>query len=487
MAAAAPRADARTDRFPPQIPFIIGNEACERFSFYGMRAVLTIFLADYLLRETVGPGEDRAAIAKSHFHLFMFGVYWFPLVGGWLADRVFGKFKVIFWLSLVYCLGHACLAFFEDVPTGFYLGLLLIAVGSGGIKPCVAAMVGDQFTEANKHLINKVFSVFYWSINLGSFFAALFIPAVLAKWGPAVAFGIPGVLMLLATIIFWAGRRHYVVVPPTRHDPHSFLRVVGSALRGRGKKAPGSHWLDAARAEHPELAVEGSKAVLRLVLLFIPVMFFWMIFDQKASTLVLQAKVMDPHVGPFTFQPSQIQIINPALVMLLIPLLTLGVYPLVKRTGWELTPLRRMPLGMVLCAASYAIAGLFQIRMDAGQVLNIAWMVLPYAVLTVAEILVSTTGLEFAYTQAPREMKSVVQSLWLMATALANIFVAFIARIDAFKGPSQFFFYGTLALLAGLMLWLVARKFKVRDYYQGGGTPVPTDGREAAGTQARPA
>jgi POT family proton-dependent oligopeptide transporter len=476
----------QSNKFPPQIPYIIGQEACERFSFYGMRGILTIFLADYLLKSSVGDGEERAAIAKSYFHLFMFGVYWFPLVGGWLADRMFGKFKVILWLSLVYCVGHACLAFFENVPLGFYFGLLLIAMGSGGIKPCVAAMVGDQFNESNKHLVNKIFSIFYWSINLGSFFAALFIPQVLADHGPSWAFGIPGVLMLIATVIYWAGRRHYVIVPPSRNDPHSFGKVVLSALRTRGARAAGSHWLDGARAAHPETAVEGTKAVFRLVLLFIPVMFFWMIFDQKASTLVLQAKAMDPNVGPFTFQPSQIQLINPGLVMLLIPLLTLAVYPLFKRLGWELTPLRRMPLGMVLCAASYVIAGFFQQRMDNQQVLNIAWMVLPYAVLTVAEILVSTTGLEFAYTQAPREMKSVVQSLWLVTTALANVFVAFVARINAFRGPSQFFFYGSLALLAGGMLWLVARKFKVRDYYQTT-APVPTGEHTAAGVTPKTA
>ncbi|WP_163996873.1 POT family MFS transporter [Pyxidicoccus caerfyrddinensis] len=483
---AQPTAAAQSNKFPPQIPYIIGQEACERFSFYGMRGILTVFLADYLLRQTAGEGDDRAALAKSYFHLFMFGVYWFPLVGGWLADRVFGKFKVILWLSLVYCAGHACLAFFEDVPLGFYFGLLLIAMGSGGIKPCVAAMVGDQFDESNKHLVNKIFSIFYWSINLGSFFAALFIPAILAKYGPSVAFGIPGVLMFIATAIYWLGRRHYVLVPPTGKNPHSFLHVVMSALSPKGERVKGAHWLDAARAEHPEPAVEGVKAVLRLVLLFIPVMFFWMIFDQKASTLVLQAKAMDPQVGPFTFQPSQIQLINPGLVMILIPLLTVAVYPLFKRLGWELTPLRRMPLGMVLCAASYVIAGFFQIRMDEKEVLNIAWMVLPYAVLTVAEILVSTTGLEFAYTQAPREMKSVVQSLWLVTTALANIFVAFISGIQAFKGPSQFFFYGSLALLAGLMLWLVARKFQVRDYFQAA-APVPTGEHTTAGATAKTA
>ncbi len=108
----------RTDRFPRQIPFIIGNEACERFSFYGMRNILTVFLIDYLLAN-VAAGAPREAEAKSFFHVFVAGVYLFPMLGGCFADRLFGKYRTIFWLSLVYCAGHACLAIFDDNPSRF--------------------------------------------------------------------------------------------------------------------------------------------------------------------------------------------------------------------------------------------------------------------------------------------------------------------------------------------------------------------------------
>src|SRR5688572_24561735 len=144
---------------PPQIKYIIGNEAAERFSFYGMRNILTVFLVDYLLSRSLGQSA-REAEAKSIFHLFVVGVYYFPLLGGFLADRWFGKYKTILWLSVVYCAGHACLALFESDPVGFYLGLGLIALGSGGIKPCVSSFVGDQFTDQNKHLAKTVFGAF---------------------------------------------------------------------------------------------------------------------------------------------------------------------------------------------------------------------------------------------------------------------------------------------------------------------------------------
>jgi POT family proton-dependent oligopeptide transporter len=130
------------------------------------------------------------------------------LLGGWLADRYFGKYNTVFWLSLVYCAGHACLAIFEDNRNGFYTGLFLIALGSGGIKPLVTSFVGDQFDQTNRKLAQKVFDGFYWIINFGSFFASLLMPLFLKQLGASVAFGIPGALMFIATMIFWSGRKN---------------------------------------------------------------------------------------------------------------------------------------------------------------------------------------------------------------------------------------------------------------------------------------
>src|SRR5947207_13898748 len=133
---------------PRQIRYIIGNEGCERFSFYGMRNILTVFLATSLLAYL--PEADRGSAAKEVFHSFVIGVYFFPLLGGWLSDRFFGKYDTVLWFSLVYCAGHACLALFDQDRQGFYAGLFLIALGSGGIKPLVVSFVGDQFTREDK-------------------------------------------------------------------------------------------------------------------------------------------------------------------------------------------------------------------------------------------------------------------------------------------------------------------------------------------------
>lgn len=458
---------AAPNRFPPQIPYIIGNEACERFSFYGMKNILTMFLINTLLVQKLPELAERTAYAKSLVHLFMAGVYFFPLIGGPLADRFFGKFRVILWLSLVYCLGHLCLALFEDSLAGFYTGLTLIAVGSGGIKPCVAAMVGDQFTAGNKHLVKKIFAIFYWSINLGSLTASLLIPVLRARYGASVAFGVPGVLMFIATAIFWAGRRHYVMVPATGKDPHSFFNVIGYALRHRGERRPGGDWLGVAEQAHPTEAVEGVRAVLRIALLMLPTIpFFWTLFDQKSSTWVVQASTMNLTVGAWKLDPSQMQAINPLLVMLLIPVVTAVIYPALQRMGWEFTALRRMPIGMVLGAASFVVMGLYQGLLDSQVRLHVAWQLIPYVLLTVGEILVSTTGLEFAYTQAPRQMKSMVQAIWLLCSWAGNLAVAIVSALNVFTGAGQYFFYATVSLVAAGGLALLARRFVVREYYQ---------------------
>ena len=500
-------------RIPRQISYIIGNEGCERFSFYGMRNILTVFLVSSLLMHL--PEGDRAGAAKDVFHTFVIGVYFFPLLGGWLADRFFGKYHTIFWLSLVYCAGHLCLALFESSRTGFYTGLALIALGSGGIKPCVASFVGDQFDQTNKHRAKVVFDAFYWMINFGSFFASLLMPVFLKQLGAAIAFGIPGALMFIATVIFWLGRKHYVLLPPTPPNPHSFLNVSRTALASGtpgqvlagagGVLALGSLaftptfgivialclafvslltfgglgvWLQlpGARGQHPDEAVEGVRSVLRVLVLFALVTPFWSLFDQKASTWVLQADAM---TKPSWFQSSQMQALNPLLVMLLIPFNNLVLYPALKRFGYEMTALRRMTAGIAFSGLAWVVVGAMQVVLDGGQVFTITWQVLPYALLTLGEVLVSATGLEFAYSQAPPAMKGALMSFWNLSVTIGNLWVLVVnagvkndtvTNLIASTGfgvtAFQMFFFAAFAFAAALAFGLVARSYRTVDYYR---------------------
>lgn len=507
-------------RIPRQIPFIIANEGCERFSFYGMRNVLTSFLKSTLL--VYLPLAQRDGAAREVFHTFVIGVYFFPLLGGWLSDRFFGKYRTILWFSLIYCVGQGFLSAFWDNRTGFYTGMGLIALGSGGIKPLVASFMGDQFDGRTKHLAKVVFDAFYWIINLGSLAASFTMPMFLRVLGPRIAFGVPGLLMLTSTVVFFCGRRRYVMVPPAPPDPHSFLRVVRTALLATapGPGRPGlalavvgtalacgaialrlisaldlvpalclalvlvlgfggagaALQLDRARRAHPDEAVEGVRAVLRVLVLFALITPFWSLFDQKASTWVLQA---DRMIKPSWFDSSQMQALNPALVMILIPFNNLVVFPWLSRRGWQPTALRRMTAGIALTGASWIIAGILQLSIDAGTALSIWWQIVPYAFLTLGEVLVSATGLEFAYSQAPAAMKGALMSFFNLTVTVGSLWVllasatiqrpevtARIAQTGLGTTAFYMFFFAGFAFAAALAFGLYARRYREVDHYR---------------------
>lgn len=445
-------------RFPKAVKYIVGNEACERFSYYGMRSVLVIFMTQYLLME-----KNQAT---GLYHLFISANYFLTLLGAFLADRIWGKYRTIFWLSLVYCAGHAVLAMFES-RSGMYWGLFLISLGSGGIKPCVSAFVGDQFDETNQSLISKIFDIFYWSINFGSFFSSLLIPWVLPKYGPKWAFGIPGILMAVATFIFWLGRKQYVGMEAQNPESAQFLPILWHGLKNLGKNRKGESWLDVAKGKFPANKVEGAKAATSIFTVFISVAAFWALYDQQGSTWVLQAEKMSHHFLGMDWESSQIQALNPIMVMVLIPLFSLGVYPLVQKMGVNVTPLRKMSVGMVIAGFSFISIGVCQVILDGGTQINIGWQFVPYILITVAEIMVSITGLEFAYTQAPPEMKSTIMSLWLLTVAVGDFLTSVVEYLNRFSGAMEFFFYAGLMLVVALIFIGCAVRYKGHNYVEG--------------------
>ncbi len=382
-----------SDHSPPGIPFIIGNEGAERFSFYGMRAILVVFMTQQLVNASGEPDLMSEEQAKGWFHLFVSAVYLLPLLGALISDGLLGKYRTIIALSIVYCFGHLVLAI-DHTRLGLAIGLALIAVGSGGIKPCVSAHLGDQFGPDNQHLLAKIFGWFYFSINLGAFLSILATPWLMQVYGPSVAFAVPGVLMLIATAVFWAGRNRFV------HIPAGGRHFVKEALSGTGLKALG-----------------------RLTIIYVFVAMFWALFDQTASAWVLQAQHMDREILGIEILPAQIQAANPLLVMLLIPLFSYVIYPAINRI-YALNELRKIAIGLFTTVAAFAIPTWLQVNIDSGGTPHIAWQLLAYLVLTSAEVMVSITCLEFSYTQAPKTMKSFVMAFFMMSIAAGNLFTS---------------------------------------------------------------
>jgi POT family proton-dependent oligopeptide transporter len=478
----------RLDRMPPGIPYIVGNEAAERFSFYGMKAILALYLANALAY------TEHEATARVHW--FNMAVYFLPLLGAYISDRYWGKYRTIITLSVVYCLGHLVLSLWENRPGAFW-GLALIALGAGGIKPCVSAHVGDQFVKGQEDLLQKVFNLFYFMINFGSFFSTLIIPWTRVHYGYTIAFAIPGILMGVATLVFWMGRHRYVTIPPTGPNPNSFAHVVWYAWKNRRHKPASGRFLDAARDRYSDEVVDGVQSALSVMSVFALVTLFWALFDQHGSTWTFQARRMNLQVLPtgsplfpdgLTIAPEQFQAANPVLVMLLIPLMTFLVYPLLERIGIPMPPLRRMAIGMLITGLSFVLVGLIQVSIDRGQTPSVLWQFFPYVVITVAEVMVSITGLEFAYTQAPRSMKSTLMSFWLLTVAFGNFLVPIVlwvagwimaalvtlglaaapaaASDEGQIAAADFFVFAALMFLAAIAFAFRVRSYKVVNFME---------------------
>ena len=423
---------------PKGLPYIVSNEAAERFSYYGMKAILVVFMTTYLMDSSGALRTMSDGEATFWYHIFGMANYFVPVIGAILADAVWGKYKTIILLSIVYCLGHLALAV-DDTRLGLSLGLGLIAIGSGGIKPCVSAHLGDQNRNSTRGRISEGYSLFYIAINIGAFLSTLLTPLLLTWYGPGVAFGVPGVLMALATFMFWKGRHLYVVQAPTPFK---------------------QYWRELIEAEN-------RVATLRVLLLFAVLSVFWALFDQTGSSWVLQAEQMNrviqlPFGISFEVLPSQIQALNPILILVLAPLCTWGVYPVLSRLGIISTQ-GKIATGMVCAAIAFGIVGYAQGSIVVGNTPSVWWQLWAYVILTVAEVVVSITALELAYTSAPSTRRSLVTSFYLLSVSLGNGLTALVAgplsgMVGAPSTPRFFYFFSGLSLLAVLPVWRVLKR-----------------------------
>jgi POT family proton-dependent oligopeptide transporter len=427
-------------KMPRGIPYILTNEAAERFAFYGMSSILVIFMTKFLMGRDGALAVMGEEEAKTWFHLFTSAVYFLPLAGALIADIWFAKYKTIVYFCLVYCAGFLALTL-DHTRLGLAVGLVLVAMGSGIIKPCVSANVGDQFGKANKHLITKFYAWFYFSINLGAAISMFLCPYLLHRFGPFVGFGLPAALMIIATAAYRLGRKKFV------HIPAAGFGFVKESFSG-----------------------EGLKAIAKLLILYLFVAPFWALFYQSESAWVLQAENMDLRWLGFTWLPEQPQSINPFLIMVMIPLFSYVIYPAINRV-FPLTPLRKIGIGLFVAALSFAVPAWIETQIAAGAKPSVGWQAFAYVILTAAEIMVSITCLEFSYTQAPKRMKSLIQALYLWSISAGNVFTAGVNWCMKkgwleLTGAGYYVFFIIVMLVTAVLFIPVARKYPVKDYIQ---------------------
>jgi POT family proton-dependent oligopeptide transporter len=413
-------------------------------------------MAHYLLNQSgvLAPMNENESYMYTHY--FVSGVYFLPIIGAILADGWIGKYWTILSLSIAYCFGNlvlACMATSWGIAIGqrtmLAIGLFLICLGAGGIKPCVSANVGDQFGESNRHLLSKMFGWFYFSINAGSFISSIWCPWLLAnpKWGPGWAFGIPGIAMLIATLFFWGGRKKMVHVPP---GGLGYLKETFSK--------------------------EGLATLGRIAMVYFFIIFFWGLWGMSNGVeWTLQAEKMDLHWMGMNLIAAQVQTANPILILIFIPIVNYVIYPAIDKV-FTLTPLRKIGIGLFITAFSFVVIVMIQGWIDAGQKPSINWQLLAYVILTLGEAMVSITGLEFSYTQAPNTMKSSVMALWLFTVGSGELLVALVnkwilgggQKVSAYQ---YFTFFTWLMFGAAVVFVIVASFYKGRTYLQSQLTP----------------
>ncbi|XP_072275176.1 solute carrier family 15 member 2 [Pyxicephalus adspersus] len=361
--------------YPLSILFIIVNEFCERFSFYGMKAVLTLYFLNYL--------HWSENLSTTVYHAFSGLCYFTPIIGAPIADAWLGKFNTIFWLSILYVVGHVIKSVGAIPDVGgtevhvalSIVGLVAIAFGTGGIKPCVSAFGGDQFDEEHVKERGKFFSIFYMSINAGSLISTFVTPILRGDvkcFGMdcyALAFGVPAALMFVALIVFVGGSGMYKKNPPQGNTLGKVFKCIGFALknrwRHRSKQFPKrAHWLDWASENYSKKLITEVKMVTKVLFLYIPLPMFWALFDQQGSRWTLQATRMNADFTAFVIQPDQIQVLNPLLILILVPVFDLGIYPLVRLCKINLKPIAKMTIGMLLAALAFAVATVVEIKIN---------------------------------------------------------------------------------------------------------------------------
>ncbi|XP_044525281.1 solute carrier family 15 member 1 [Gracilinanus agilis] len=372
--------------YPISIFFIIINEFCERFSYYGMRAILVLYFQRFF-------GWDDN-LSTAIYHTFVALCYLTPVLGALIADSWLGKFKTIISLSIVYTVGQAITAIssindlsdnnHDGKPDNITLhvslsmiGLVLIALGTGGIKPCVSAFGGDQFEEHQEKQRNRFFSIFYLAVNAGSLLSTIITPMLrvqlcgihsLQACYP-LAFGVPAALMAVSLIVFLIGSSMYKKVQPQGNVMAEVAKCIGFAIKNRfkhrSKEFPKrEHWLDWAKEKYDERLIAQIKMVVKVMFLYIPLPMFWALFDQQGSRWTLQATTMNGNLGAIEIQPDQMQTVNAILIVIMVPIVDAVIYPLIAKCGFNFTSLKKITVGMFLASMAFVVAAIIQLEID---------------------------------------------------------------------------------------------------------------------------
>jgi POT family proton-dependent oligopeptide transporter len=409
--------------------FFFWGEFAERSSYYGMRAILPLYMTQRLLIP-----DDRAAEWYSYFKA---ACYLLPLAGGYLADRFIGKYRAIVGFSVPYVAGQLLIG--AESRPALLVALVFLACGSGVTKPNISALMGmtyDQQRPGQTRLRADAFLWFYFAINVGSTLSLLLVPIVRNHLGSRIAFLVPAALMSAALAVFAAGRRFYAVEnlfrpPEPPGDTHS----------------------------------EERRSLARLFGVFGLIVFFWVVYEHNDSLWVFFARdsidlALPAWLGGGTLAPDQFQFVNAALILVLVPA-SQWFWARMDPTGERFPHVAKILIGLLFTAAAGGVMAAAGYLTSGGVRLSMLWILVAYLVLTIGEVLVYGTGLDLSYAQAPARMKGFISACFLLTSAAGNLINAQLAPLyNRRLSPASFFALdAAIALSAAVTFVFVGRRF----------------------------
>lgn len=484
---------------------ILFTELCERLTFYGIVANLVLYCRDFLKLEAPLPSSISLAFQGTSFFS--------PVIGGWVADTFLGRYNTIYGSSLLYVVGTIILAaatFDYGASYGLSTGskeaflgisLLLISVGTGGIKANVSPLGADQIENEGPVIVQRFFDWFYWFIQLGSFLAYTAVVTVQQEASFFYGYVITALSMFLAIMLFISGRKYYIIHPHKGSYLTDTLKIIWEGLKIRCRAGEGEvpvfHWLDWAKQSlggtYQGQQVEDVKSVLRIVPIFLTFILYWTIYGQGQTSYLLQGSFMKLQLsGHFTMPAASLYLFEITMLLILIPIVDRILYPALRHFGFDFTPLRKMGVGMLFAMGSVIMAGLIEIErkkyidahgyfeqhpfdtpVNASQ-MNIFYQVPQYVLQGTGEVLTSIPGLAFAYSQSPLYLRGVIMGLNLATIGIGFYVAGALAAIvrkatdgswypqdlNAGKLENYFFFLAVVMFLNFLVFVYLARRYK---------------------------
>jgi POT family proton-dependent oligopeptide transporter len=440
---------------PVGLFLLFGAEMWERFSFYGMRALLVLFAADSAAHGGLGWSKESAD------HLigwYGFAAYAMPLVGGYAADRFIGTRRSMVIGGAIIAAGHFCMAI-PAIPT-FFAGLALVAIGTGFFKPNVSTMVGQLYTPGDPRR-DGGFTIFYMGVNVGALLGPL-VCGYLAespRWGWHYGFGAAGVGMVLGLALYLALRARY-------------LPGIGLALdRRAGAAGAGEGTAAAVGAGRGRLTREQRDCLIALLIIIAFSIPFWMAYEQTGSSMnFFAADRTDRTILGFSIPASWFQSINPAVLLLTAPVFA-AMWTALARRGREPSTPAKMAAAMMLLALGFVFMVVGARRSDGGGLVSPLWLVAAYSFHTFGELWLSPIGLSTVTKLAPPQLASRMMALWFFATAIAEFLAGRLAgftdRVASGQlghllgGQADFFLLFVLSSVAsGVALFALIRPIK---------------------------